>query len=355
MRKTLFTIIALITSSFICSYGQNTVKRYETHYSMSAGYEPLVNPTDIGFFTDWNDTISDYITLPFTFRYQNAAVNNVVISSEGDLYLNGQKHLISDRGHITGINMDYKSAGRGKVSYTTTGTVGNRIFKVEYKNVSRRGDTQGNDTLNFQIWLHESDYAIEYRAGYCNVPQSAFAKKQDDLSDGKDYVYCGLICNPGDLINWTDTVNSFYHFTRYRNEQFKDTTLLLSALTQSPEAPPTNPIVVDSFLYGVYPVSGSVIRFGIPGTNPTVVSRINPDMASAYPNPSKNGIFRINLKETPKPGAEIMVYEITGKLVRHLDITNKAVTVDLSSAPDGHYIARIINGNTVGQLKLVKN
>lgn len=347
-------IIALITINFISSYGQSAVKRYETHYSMSAGYEPLANPTDIGFFTDWNDTTSDYITLPFTFMYQNASVNTVVISSEGDLYLNGQQHIISQRGHITGIHMDYKSAGRGKVSYAITGAPGNRVFKVEYKNVSRRGDTNGNDTLNFQIWLHESDYAIEYRAGYCNVPQSAFAKRDEDLYDGKDYVFCGLICNPGDLIDWTDTINSFYHFTRYRNDRFRDTTLLLSALNESPATPPTHAILVDSFLYGVYPVSGSVIRFGIPGTNPTAISKIVADIATAYPNPSESGIFQIKLKETPKLGAEILVYEITGRLVKRVHLTNKSAMVDLSSEPKGHYVARIINGNTGGQLKLIK-
>jgi hypothetical protein len=115
MKKTLLALLATTTIGMGMSHAQTPVKRYNATYSTGAAYAPLTNATDVGFAVDWDDTVSDAINLPFTFKYQNTPVSTVRIETYGSLFLNDLMHEDVDMGHITGVYMDYVSAGRGKV------------------------------------------------------------------------------------------------------------------------------------------------------------------------------------------------------------------------------------------------
>ena len=345
MKKALLVMLTMISMGSM--YAQTPVTRYIPTYSTGTAYTPLTSPTNVGFAADWDDTISDPINLPFTFKYQNTTVNTVSIETSGSLYLNDVVQQNAAMGHITGVQMDYISAGRGKVYYTTTGTAGNRIFKVEYRNVGRYNDFTDTDTLNFQIWLYENDNAIEYRGGYSNVADTMFAKDASDLFElQKEPVFCGLICNPGDSIGST-AGNAFLHGTQYLNNTFSNNAALLSDL-QLPDPSP----FLNQLLYGGYPANGSVIRFT--PVNPNSIAKIDFDMASVYPNPSKGGIYKLNLKEAPKAGATLTVYNMTGKVVLNQALNNAGATIDLGAYANGHYFGKIANGGRTGSFKLIK-
>lgn len=346
MKKTLLALLASTTIGMGMSHAQNPVKRYTATYATGAAYAPLTNATDIGFAVDWDDTVSDAITLPFAFKYQNTVVNTVRIETYGSLYLNDLMHEDVEMGHITGVYMDYASAGRGKVFYTTTGTAGNRIFKVEYRNVGRYNDDNGTDTLNFQIWLYESDNAIEYRGGYCNVNDTMFAKDVNDImEDEKELIFCGLVSNPGDSIATTGG-DAFLHSAQYLNNTFYNNAVLLSDL-QTP-----NPLILEDLLYGSFPANGSVIRF-VP-VNPNSIAKVDFDMATVYPNPSKDGKYNLTLKEAPKADATLTIYDMTGKMVLNQPLTQATATIDLAAYANGNYFGKISNGSRTGSFKLIK-
>lgn len=349
MKKTLLALAAVLSIGM--SYAQNPAKRYNATYSTGATYTPITGGTELAFDANWVDTVSDNITIPFLFNYQNVTVNSIAIESTGSLFLNDLTNNYVDIGHISGINMAYAGKGRGKISYATTGTTGDRIFKVEFRNVGRKSDGLGQDTLNFQVWLYESDNAIEYRAGYNNVPDTMFANTFTEMTTGgKEAVVCGMLNNPGDSIAVTAT-NSFVHTTKFTPIGFSDTAITLINLGVMGPLP--NIAAIEALLYGAYPREGSVIRFA--PRAPSSIGKIDFDMATVFPNPSKDGKYNLSLKEAPKAGALITIYDMTGKMVLQQALNTAKTTLDLGRFANGNYIGKINNGDRTGSFKLIKD
>jgi hypothetical protein len=351
MKKPLLTLLAATMLATGISHAQNPVKRYGVSYSGST-YTPLTGATDLGFTGNWDDTTSANITFPFPFKYQNTTVNTFAINNTGSIYLNGVESDYTYLGQIGGINLPYEGRGRGKVKYATTGTTGNRIFKIEFSNVSWANDINGTDTFNFQVWMYEQNHAIEYRAGYSNVANTMFATTAAEvLYEGKEPIACALLGNPGDSIG-TNFQQQFIHAAQYKfiSSEFTDTAVLLSEM--SFDNPEFDMAALDAVIYGYYPTNGSVIRF-VP-LNPNSIAKIDFDMASIYPNPSKNGQFRMQLKEAPKAGATLTVYDMTGKVVLQQAIHQTTSHIDLAAYANGHYFGKIMNGDRIGSFKLIK-
>lgn len=351
MKKTLLSLLAGTLIATGVSHAQSAVKRYDVSYAGST-YTPLVNATDLGFTGSWIDTVSDYMPFPFPFKYQNTTVNTFAIHYTGSIYLNGIESDYTYLGQIGGINLQYDGKGRGKVQYATTGTAGNRIFKIEFSNVSWVGDNTGTDTLNFQVWMYEQDNAIEYRAGYSNVADTMFALTAAEVEDeGKEAIACALLGNPGNTIG-TNYLQQFIHGTKYQfiTSEFSDTAILLTEL--GVDAPEANTEAIEALIYGHYPANGSVIRFAPKLTSS--IPQTDFDMATVYPNPSRDGQYTLTLKAAPKAGAHLTIYDLTGKVVLQHAITQATATIDLGAYANGHYHGQITNGDHTGSFKLIK-
>ncbi|RYD96683.1 MAG: T9SS type A sorting domain-containing protein [Sphingobacteriales bacterium] len=319
-------------------------RRYDMTFSSGNTYQALgAGATEIAFDANWTDTVSAPVNLTMGFKYQNTPINTISIESLGGLTMNSTP--LDGLGHIMGIAMEYASKGRAKIAYELTGTAGNRIFKVEYKNMGRENDAMGNDTLNYQIWLHESDNAIEYHTGYNNVPDTVFAQLISDIMAGKEIVTIGLAGNEGDSLG-TDLDASFMHVVKDMGSQVFDTAFWINDLMSNPL------LYTDYLIYGTYPAEGSVIRF-VPKTGGVNIGKIDFNLATVYPNPSKNGRFNVLLKEQLQD-ATIMVYDITGKLVYNQKVNAQTTTIDLSQLPTGQYIGKLQSKAKTGVFKLVK-
>lgn len=347
MRK-LHLLLAGFMILAIAGTAQTTIeKRYTPSYTTGGSYVPLSSSaTEIPFAIDWDDEISDPITLPFTFKYQNVSISTVTVETYGSLWLNGIYNEDTDLGNITGLFMDYDSKNRGKVYYETTGTAGNRIFKVEYRNVGRYNDDIGNDTFNFQVWLYETNNAIEYRAGYSNLPASEFGVDfQDVMDNGKEFIWAGLLSNVGDSIA-VSSDNIGFHTVKLNGSTITDTINSFSDFVNFDE--PT----VNVALLGSYPSQGSVIRFVPVGSNVGVPS-IEMDLAKVYPNPSKDGIYNVILKEHLSD-ASLSIYDITGKLIHTQALNGNNTQLKLSHLSAGQYLGKIQSEKRAGLFKLIK-
>lgn len=344
MKKTILLVAGLLALAG-SMYGQTPPeRRYDVTFSSGNTYESLgAGATEIPFDANWTDTVSGPLNLVMGFRYQNTPVNTISIESLGGLTMNSTP--LDGLGHIMGIAMEYASKGRAKISYELTGSAGSRIFKVEYKNMGRENDATGNDTLNYQIWLHEADNAIEYRAGYNNVPDTVFAQLISDLMSGKDVVTIGLAGNNGDSLG-TDLDASFMHVVKDMGSQVFDTAFWISDLESNPL------LYADYLIYGTYPAEGSVIRFA-PKTGGVNIGKIDFNLATVYPNPSSNGRFNIQLKEQLQD-ARLMVYDITGKVVYSQEVKGQSTIIDLSHLSRGQYIGKLLSKTKTGVFKLVK-
>ncbi len=344
MKKTILLFAGLLGVAGSIAAQTPPERRYDMTFSSGNTYESLgAGATEIPFDANWTDTVSGPVNLVMGFKYQNTPISTVSIESLGGLTMNSTP--LDGLGHIMGIGMEYASKGRAKISYELTGTAGSRIFKVEYKNMGRENDATGNDTLNYQIWLHEADNAIEYRAGYNNVPDTMFAHLISEALGGKEVVTIGLAGNQGDSLG-TDLDASFMHILKDMGSQVSDTAFWLSDVESNPF------FYAEYLIYGTYPAKGDVIRF-VPKPGSVGIGKVDFNLATVYPNPSKNGRFNVQLKEQLQD-AMLTVYDITGKLVYNQPVKMQNTTIDLSHLPTGQYIGKLQSKEKTGVFKLVK-
>jgi hypothetical protein len=73
------------------------------------------------------------------------------------------------------------SGNNSPISYSTTGSVGSRILKIQWKNAGFHYDT--TSTINFQMWLYETSNIVEVHIGPNSVPNPSLVY-QENGSDG---------------------------------------------------------------------------------------------------------------------------------------------------------------------------
>ncbi|HRP88987.1 MAG TPA: T9SS type A sorting domain-containing protein [Edaphocola sp.] len=316
-------------------------KHYNVTKISGANYQQLGNTaTQIPFATDWDDDLSDPITIPFQFKYQNTAISSVEIETEGSLYFNN-----TGMPSIMGIMMDYDSKNRGKVFYETTGNNGNRIFKVEYRNLGRYEDSTNNDTVNFQIWLYEADNAIEYHLGFNNVPNSSIAHNIAEMNNGLEPILTGLFGNEGDYIS-EDEDSLYLHTLSMLSGQFTDTAIFYNALSSNPL------LYLNSIIYGDFPAQGTVFRFEPTGNN-TGIKTIQKSIASIFPNPSEDGIFNIKIDKNIT-SATVKIYDVLGRKLMTKELNNINNTINLAHQAKGNYLCVIETKDQNESFTLIK-
>ncbi len=199
------------------------------------------------------------------------------------------------------------------ISYTTTGTPGNKIFKLEWKNFGFFDDSTNSDYMNMQLWLYEDSNILEYHYGAnsINNPVESFEEEAGPM--------VGLI-------------------TEYNMDldEIADETYILSGN-------PVNPIVTvyyeddqedANFINGAIP-NGTVYRF-IP-QNINSITDFNSMDVTLYPNPSKHTI-NIEINDTIFI-EKIEIYNGLGKVVS--SFKNNNTPIDISHLSNGIYFIKI--------------
>ena len=137
-------------------------------------YTNLSGATNLLSATAWDDTT---LVIPIGFNFKWALNNNTSDSLVVDTYglfsfkndydftfympMRGMFPFYADMADLT-LN---GGSGTSPVSYVTTGAVGSRICKVEFKNAGFYEDATATDYANFQLWLYETSNRIEFRYG----------------------------------------------------------------------------------------------------------------------------------------------------------------------------------------------
>jgi hypothetical protein len=147
-RYSLFFIVALLLSIKIFP---------QLPYSLSVGsqsFQYLSSPT----IFPWGG--SQNITLPFTFYIFGIPKTSATINITNDGFINlGNEGIVSFSGGMNQLNTSTQT------SYETTGTTPSRIFKIEWKNQGLSQSAPTNDSITYQLWLHETSNIIEWHFG----------------------------------------------------------------------------------------------------------------------------------------------------------------------------------------------
>ena len=165
--------LLILTVTPICAFSQT----YSLVTSTST-YDTLANATLMDESSP--DTLLGYpvyraIPIGFTFTFQGMDFDSVRVGEDG--YVNFAKSDTS-RFWISVYDCDMQDFQNdpllSPILYTTEGNVGNRIFKVEYRNFGFNDDPESDDYANAQLWLYESCNAFEVRIGTSSINSPVF-------------------------------------------------------------------------------------------------------------------------------------------------------------------------------------
>lgn len=262
-----------------------------------------LHPIDLTGETFW------FYKTPFTF----GGIKTFHLQTNGNIRIdNDSSAIIVDGAFIFLDSIDNNS----EISYKVEGTSGNKIVKVQWKNLKIRTG-QPNNYINVQIWVYQATGIIEIHYG----PSSASNASGFTESGATAGINVGIFYAP-------DNFSKFYEKLWLNNEP---SNLVIDSSTQ----------LVFKALKGV-PPNGSVYRF-VPKFSLVSSPEIKGDkLVTMYPNPTANIVhFTV-----PQSG---IVTDITGKTVIAF---TEAETINVSGLSPGTYLLKT---NDCGVARLVKN
>lgn len=313
------TKITLIITLFVGLFTK--AQPFYTFSKLTATYTDLVSPTNIHNNKPWekhnvnNAMYWDY-TLPFNFKINGVNYKFITFDGANISLLSMSTSEVEIYG--TGINIADKSATNATTSvspigYKVEGTTGNRIFKMQFKNVGSATEKYFYFTntyyLNIQIWLYEGTNVIEYRIGDHNLSTYNYPNEEPitNFGFGGEPSSGAFVC------------------ILYDNAQNP----LLGEYTDESQ------VTLDNYGFTGYPTNGTVFRF-TPITSASVTENLF-STVKAYPNPTTDTLILENMV-TAKP---YTIFTLNGTVVKKGIVSEENNTIDVSHLQTGTYLLKI--------------
>lgn len=307
MKKITFLFLLSLTA-----FGVNAQNVYNFSASQST-YIDLANPISMNNGQSWDIDTFGPVTIPFAFAIDGVTVDSLAFdddyfllmapdsdpdTGEGFYYLDASTAYIQDRSS--------NNTSVSPISYKVDGAAGNRIFKVEVKNAGIE-EASSSLYLNFQIWLYESDNAIEFHYGQHNITNIT-----DVNEDG--ILFSGISSNEDAYLLYGSAANPTYG-------EFTEDTF------------PEDAVTFDS-----YPANGTVYKF-----TPAAVAGLKDaekKTVSIYPNPATTVL---NIKLNSASPLHFTVYDVTGKTVMTNTLSTTATQINVTQLNTGIYFLKLDN------------
>lgn len=251
----------------------------------------------------------------FGFEDDNFVLIKTLPTGEEYVYLAPISAYVQDR-NGTGAGVS-----QSPISYKIEGASGNRILKLELKNVGLEEEFDANSTtnlfINYQVWLYEVDKSIEFRFGANNVTNLA-------------------------MLNDEGTYWSIFLYEATNSDKAGAVTGNIATPTYGEYVDPSQ----ISTNLSALPTANTVYRFAV---NPLAIKDQERIDFSMYPNPTADALHLTFKDNVRKPYS---VYDLVGRevLKGSIDDTNQA-QINVSTLQKGTYILRIA-GSTQ---KFIKN
>ncbi len=292
-----------------------------THFN--APYQELVGGTvlqacdfefpivPLGFnFPFLNNTV-DSLEVDINFLYHEKTVNGVV---------KGVQFFPFGAGYACRVTPD------SEVSYTTIQENGYPVFIVQWKNLGFYEDTIGDQFLNMQLKLYDSDKAIEVRFGSMNMTQ--------------------------DNIYYTDEAGGYTAFIAYTNPNSPDFDPACFNLYGDPSNPTMdpshNPELTPNLTMLGHPDSSMVYRFAPQNAG---IDSPGPSFFSIYPNPSTTDYLTIH---SVSPVETVRIMNINGQQTGEDRKTDALSRISISDLQKGIYLIQAQNATSIQTIRFVK-
>lgn len=304
----------------LVAFGSFVNAQNYTFTNTTGNYSDLVSSTSINNGEVWDEESSFLVPLSHPFFINGVMVTSLTIS-DGMVFSNASSN---DYQFLNPLGTDLIDQGtntttsQSPLSYKVDGTVGNRITKIEFKNIGSPYDTNFTMFINFQIWLYEITNIIEYRYGPSSITDSAL-------------FYSG---QTGALIG----IYSFNSDTFFPSNIF-----LLSGNVNSPLVSNDLPTYVTGT-----PAPNTVYRFTPTSTLST--NTFENSWATLYPNPVKE-VLNFSTKENIETKS-VEVFNMLGQLV--LALPNPTNSINVSTLTKGNYLIKITTEKGIANSKFIK-
>ncbi len=287
----------------------------------------------------WDDP--DFtIPLPFDMLYMGEPISSLYCTSLGlgAFYSNTQE--FQGNGNIfiaSGIDLvdrafDFENGeGPGSLSpysYKVEGVSPNRIVKIEIRNSgfynSLIDNANDDQFINLQVWLYESDNAIEIAFGPVNITSPL------NIFDGENGTFIGMLPQLN-LQTFEVSPGSF----------------LLAGPVQKP-----NPVAINTLdqvvvVDGIIPES-TVYRF-VP-----IINNIQPEQETViqiWPNPA-NDILHINSSSNAFINSKVEVSDASGKVI--MTYADASSPIAINELEAGFYFVRVYSQDQIYTGKFIK-
>lgn len=314
----------------------------------SAPYTDLQGATSINQGETWDEIEAELpIGFPFTM-YNEIGTELSLYGSGGGLQLDNPLICYDLNGAAIGsmsstsgflclnpdepfVDRNYPTASASPLSFLLEGAVGNRILKIEFKNVgfiAEYGELGSTPSfMNLQFWFYEADCAIEFRFGdlFIQDPSLIYGTESGGLYGLRHWVCLGV----PDQGHW---------------------------LTGDAAAPTLLADPAETYIQGT-PAPGTVYRFERTGgcELSTGVQALMTDHGSAaFPNPS-HGLVRISVGSAATDRVAYL-YSVTGALISTVRLaTSQSFDLRLPDDP-GIYLIRLTSvDGTEEQLRVIRD
>ncbi|MBP6333953.1 MAG: T9SS type A sorting domain-containing protein [Bacteroidia bacterium] len=287
-------------------------------------YEEIVNDSTVTVYpvADLylvNELIGEtfwFYNLPFTF----GGLTSLSFGPNGFLRVDNDSSIIIIDGANTQLSLIDSTS---KVSYSIDGSPGNRLFRLQYKNVQLNSGPSGN-FANFQIWYYQSTGEIEIHYG----PRS--------LNNASGYTTAN---GPNVGIFYSDI-----YFTICYEKIW---------CTVNPANPVLNTAsnYVFSALPGI-PDDGAIFRF-TPTFSVSVPHGRNNPRAMVFPNPSYETLT-VRTQNESSETSKISIYDTEGRALRITFSNTIEEIINIESLAEGLYYCTVENINRKETFRFIK-
>ncbi len=284
------------------------------NFSYNTGtYADLVSPTVIVGNSSFNGL---YTSLPigFNFHYWDSLYTSINVSTDAYFILGSGSY---------GFYPFYtflKGLGNSSISYQldNSGGAGNRILKIQLKNVGFSNDPLNRDSVSIQFWFYETSDKIEFHYGNNGLTTADFTNIFGS-SSGPQVAFS------------SPSLSLFYN---------------LKGNASSPMAV-LHPY---TFLYLTgYPPANTIYTFTPIGAPSFVKSENAENNILIFPNPARKTL-NIKMDDAASSGNVVVsLINALGSKIRtqHYSAGNSKMALDIDGVPAGIYLVEICSGNKI--------
>lgn len=159
----------------LCSLFFSQAKAQNMNYALqkdSSEYVSLSTPTTLSANENWRDKHFK-IPLPFSFNFCGYQSDTAYIETNGFILFNKENQLALVSFNEFSSKKDSTNSYIASLGYTNEGSNGNRIIKIELKNLAK-SNYSFYDNLSYQVWLYENGNKIEFHMGdhaFSSIPE----------------------------------------------------------------------------------------------------------------------------------------------------------------------------------------